>query len=137
MKGLLARAREIRGKLGLDRASAFEVSAEEGKQIQEEIAVMESVFSSVGGLKAERGFLMLLDPDTGKLDLRAARNLGADEWTVFRRVMLPAALPHVLTGMRVGLGVAFIVVIVAEMIDGDELRRFVAEHQRPAAAQSA
>jgi len=48
--------------------------------------------------------------------LRAARNLGADEWTVFRRVMLPAALPHVLTGMRVGLGVAFIVVIVAEMI---------------------
>ena len=27
--------------------------------------------------------------------------------------------------------------IVAEMIDGDELRRFVAEHQRPAAAQSA
>jgi NitT/TauT family transport system permease protein len=30
--------------------------------------------------------------------------------------MLPAALPHVLTGMRVGLGVAFIVVIVAEMI---------------------
>jgi NitT/TauT family transport system permease protein len=48
--------------------------------------------------------------------LRAARNLGAGEWTLFRRVMLPAAMPYILTGVRVGIGVAFIVVIVAEMI---------------------
>jgi len=48
--------------------------------------------------------------------LRAARNLGASEWTLFRRVMIPAATPYILTGMRVGIGVAFIVVIVAEMI---------------------
>ena len=48
--------------------------------------------------------------------LRAARNLGASEWTVFRRVMVPAAMPYVLTGVRVGIGVAFICVIVAEMI---------------------
>ncbi len=48
--------------------------------------------------------------------LRAARNLGASEWTVFRRVMVPAAMPYILTGMRVGIGVAFICVIVAEMI---------------------
>jgi NitT/TauT family transport system permease protein len=48
--------------------------------------------------------------------IRAARNLGAGEWTLFRRVMVPAAMPYVLTGMRVGIGVAFIVVIVAEMI---------------------
>ncbi len=48
--------------------------------------------------------------------LRAARNLGAGEWTLFRRVILPAATPYVLTGVRVGVGVAFIVVIVAEMI---------------------
>jgi NitT/TauT family transport system permease protein len=48
--------------------------------------------------------------------LRAARNLGADQWTLFRRVMVPAAMPYILTGMRVGIGVAFIVVIVAEMI---------------------
>lgn len=48
--------------------------------------------------------------------LRAARNLGADQWTLFRRVMIPAATPYILTGMRVGVGVAFIVVIVAEMI---------------------
>ncbi len=48
--------------------------------------------------------------------LRAARNLGAGEWTLFWRVMIPAATPYVLTGVRLGIGVAFIVVIVAEMI---------------------
>jgi NitT/TauT family transport system permease protein len=48
--------------------------------------------------------------------LRAARNLGAGEWTLFRRVMVPAAMPYILAGVRVGIGVAFIVVIVAEMI---------------------
>ncbi|HTP27740.1 MAG TPA: ABC transporter permease [Anaeromyxobacteraceae bacterium] len=48
--------------------------------------------------------------------LRAARNLGAGQWTLFRRIVIPAAMPFVLTGVRVGIGVAFIVVIVAEMI---------------------
>ena len=47
--------------------------------------------------------------------IRAAQNLGANEATLFRRVILPAAMPYILTGMRVGIGVAFIVVIVAEM----------------------
>jgi NitT/TauT family transport system permease protein len=48
--------------------------------------------------------------------IRAARNLGASGATLFLRVILPAATPHILTGLRVGFGVAFIVVIVAEMI---------------------
>lgn len=48
--------------------------------------------------------------------IRAARNLGASGTTLFLRVILPAATPHILTGLRVGFGVAFIVVIVAEMI---------------------
>jgi NitT/TauT family transport system permease protein len=48
--------------------------------------------------------------------LRAARNLGAGEWTLFSRIMVPAAMPYILTGVRVGIGVAFICVIVAEMI---------------------
>ncbi|HTP50973.1 MAG TPA: ABC transporter permease [Anaeromyxobacteraceae bacterium] len=47
--------------------------------------------------------------------LRAARNLGAGELTVFRRVMLPGAMPYILAGLRIGIGIAFIVVIVAEM----------------------
>jgi NitT/TauT family transport system permease protein len=48
--------------------------------------------------------------------IRAAKNLGAGDWTLFRRVMVPAAMPYILTGVRVDIGVAFIVVIVAEMI---------------------
>jgi NitT/TauT family transport system permease protein len=48
--------------------------------------------------------------------LRAARNLGANRPTMFLRVILPAAVPYILTGMRIGIGTAFIVVIVSEMI---------------------
>jgi NitT/TauT family transport system permease protein len=48
--------------------------------------------------------------------LRAAQNLGASQATLFRRVILPASMPYILAGLRVGIGVAFIVVIVAEMI---------------------
>ena len=48
--------------------------------------------------------------------LRAARNLGAGSGTIFRRIILPAASPYILAGARIGIGTAFIVVIVAEMI---------------------
>ncbi len=48
--------------------------------------------------------------------LRAARNLGASGLTMFTRVILPAAVPYILSGVRIGIGTAFIVVIVAEMV---------------------
>ncbi|PWC32819.1 ABC transporter permease [Azospirillum sp. TSO35-2] len=48
--------------------------------------------------------------------LRAARNLGAGRLTMFVRVILPAATPYILAGARIGIGTAFIVVIVSEMI---------------------
>jgi NitT/TauT family transport system permease protein len=48
--------------------------------------------------------------------LRAARNLGAGQLTMFRRVILPASTPYILAGARIGVGTAFIVVIVSEMI---------------------
>lgn len=48
--------------------------------------------------------------------LRAARNLGVGQWTMFLRVILPAATPYILAGVRIGIGTAFIVVIVSEMI---------------------
>jgi NitT/TauT family transport system permease protein len=48
--------------------------------------------------------------------LRAARNLGAGRRTMFLRVILPAAVPYILSGVRIGIGTAFIVVIVSEMI---------------------
>src|SRR2546423_1172578 len=48
--------------------------------------------------------------------LRAARNLGAGQGTIFWRVMLPAATPYILAGLRIGIGTSFIIVIVSEMI---------------------
>ena len=48
--------------------------------------------------------------------LRAALNLGVGQWTMFTRVILPAATPYILAGVRIGIGTAFIVVIVSEMI---------------------
>ena len=48
--------------------------------------------------------------------IRAARNVGAHGLILFLRIIIPAAMPYILTGLRVGIGVAFIVVIVAEMI---------------------
>jgi NitT/TauT family transport system permease protein len=48
--------------------------------------------------------------------IRAARNLGVNRRTMFVRIMLPAAVPYILSGVRIGIGTAFIVVIVSEMI---------------------
>ena len=48
--------------------------------------------------------------------LRAARNFGLGRVQLFRRVILPAALPQILTGVRIALGVAWLVVVAAEMI---------------------
>ncbi len=48
--------------------------------------------------------------------LRAARNFGLGGVELFRRVILPATLPQILTGVRIALGVAWLVVVAAEMI---------------------
>ncbi len=48
--------------------------------------------------------------------LRAARNFGLSRVQLFRRVILPASLPQILTGVRIALGVAWLVVVAAEMI---------------------
>ncbi|MDB6108038.1 MAG: binding-protein-dependent transport system inner rane component [Gammaproteobacteria bacterium] len=48
--------------------------------------------------------------------LRAAENFGVSRHTLFRQVVIPAVLPQVIVGMRIGLGVAWLVVVAAEMI---------------------
>ena len=48
--------------------------------------------------------------------LRAARNFGLSRIDLFRQVIFPATLPQVLTGIRIALGVAWLVVVAAEMI---------------------
>lgn len=48
--------------------------------------------------------------------VRAARCLGSDEWTVLTRVVLRAALPQIVTGIRVGLGVGWMALVAAELV---------------------
>jgi NitT/TauT family transport system permease protein len=48
--------------------------------------------------------------------LRAAANFGVSRRTLFRQVVIPAVLPQMIVGMRIGLGVAWLVVVAAEMI---------------------
>lgn len=50
--------------------------------------------------------------------LRAGRCLGASEARMFWHVILPGALPHIFTGFAVGMGVAWVSLIAAEMISG-------------------
>ena len=48
--------------------------------------------------------------------IRAARNFGIRGLALFKQVVFPAALPQILTGLRLALGVAWLVVVAAEMI---------------------
>ena len=53
---------------------------------------------------------------TPRILIRAARMLGTPPRKLLLRVVLPAALPSIFTGLRVGLGLAWVLVIVAEML---------------------
>jgi NitT/TauT family transport system permease protein len=48
--------------------------------------------------------------------IRAALMMGASEGAILRRVVFPAALPSIFTGLRIGLGIAWTAVIVSEMV---------------------
>jgi NitT/TauT family transport system permease protein len=48
--------------------------------------------------------------------IRAALNFGVSGHVLLRKVVFPAALPQIIVGMRIGLGVAWLVVVAAEMI---------------------
>ena len=50
--------------------------------------------------------------------VRAATSLGAGRAAIFREVVIPGALPSIVTGLSVGMGVSWICLISAEMISG-------------------
>jgi NitT/TauT family transport system permease protein len=51
--------------------------------------------------------------------LRAAQSLGARGVGLFARVILPAALPDILTGLRLGVALAFFVIVISEFIGAE------------------
>jgi ABC-type nitrate/sulfonate/bicarbonate transport system permease component len=48
--------------------------------------------------------------------IRAAQCLGASEPRILRRIVLRAALPQIITGIRVGLGVGWMALVAAELV---------------------
>ena len=65
-------------------------------------------------LSAVAGFRST-DPDI--MDL--ARSTGASAWSMFRKIKLPQALPHIFTGLKVGVALASTGAVVAEFIASD------------------
>ncbi len=69
--------------------------------------------------------------------LNVARVLNLSEWKVFTKILFPAVLPYMLTGVQLSIGVAWLVIVAAEMLTGgvgigfwlwDEWNNLVMEH---------
>jgi ABC-type nitrate/sulfonate/bicarbonate transport system permease component len=81
--------------------------------------------SKIGFITYATFFPVFLTTVTGvrqidPLLLRAARSLGARGPALFARVILPAALPDVLTGLRLGVALAFFVIVISEFIGAEQ-----------------
>jgi len=63
---------------------------------------------SISAMQAVRG--------VSQRKIQAAYSLGASRWTVFRRVLLPASLPGIFTGIRVSIGIGITMLVGAELI---------------------
>ncbi|MNF61642.1 Bicarbonate transport system permease protein CmpB [compost metagenome] len=50
--------------------------------------------------------------------LNVARVLKLSEWKVFTHILFPSVLPHLMTGIRLSIGVAWLVIVAAEMLTG-------------------
>jgi NitT/TauT family transport system permease protein len=66
---------------------------------------------TVGTMAAVRGISLVHQ--------RSALNFGLRGIELFRRVVLPAALPQIITSLRIALGVAWLVIVAAEMVGMD------------------
>jgi ABC-type nitrate/sulfonate/bicarbonate transport system permease component len=80
--------------------------------------------SKVGFITYATFFPIFLTTVTGvrqidPLLLRAAQSLGARGVGLFTRVILPAALPDILTGLRLGVALAFFVIVISEFIGAE------------------
>jgi nitrate/nitrite transport system permease protein len=50
--------------------------------------------------------------------MNVARVLQLSEWKIFTKILLPSVMPHMLTGVRLAIGTAWLVIVAAEMLTG-------------------
>ena len=53
---------------------------------------------------------------TDKVLIESAQTLGASDWNVLKRVILPSTVPYIVSGLKVGIGIALMCTISAEMV---------------------
>jgi len=63
------------------------------------------ILSTVAGVK-------VVDP----VLIDAAKTLGVNKPQLFTKVIVPASLPHIMTGLRIGLGIGWMAVVAAELV---------------------
>ncbi len=68
--------------------------------------------------------------DVDRILIRAAKSLGADEKFIVRHVILPAALPSIMTGLRIGLGISWMAIVAAELIAAQSGLGYMIEYYR-------
>src|SRR5262249_41166188 len=66
-------------------------------------------------------FPVLINTATGVLEINkiyldVGRNFRASRWQVFRTIALPGAVPHIMSGIKLGLGLGLMLIAIAEMI---------------------
>jgi NitT/TauT family transport system permease protein len=54
--------------------------------------------------------------EINKIYFDVGRNFGAGRWQVFRTVALPGALPLIMTGVKLGVGLGLVLIAIAEMV---------------------
>lgn len=54
--------------------------------------------------------------EINKIHFDVSRNFGASRWQVFRTVALPGAMPLILTGVRLGIGLGLVLISLAEIV---------------------
>lgn len=72
------------------------------------------VINTVGGARE-------VDPEY----IEAAKDNGASGYAMLREVMLPASLPSIFSGLSLGMGVSFIIIVVVEMIAAEDGLGFI------------
>jgi nitrate/nitrite transport system permease protein len=50
--------------------------------------------------------------------LNVAKVLNLSEWDIAKKILLPSTLPHILTGVKLAVGTAWLVIVAAEMLTG-------------------
>lgn len=60
----------------------------------------------------------------------AAQTLGGGRWQILREIVIPGALPVILTGLRIGLGIGWMALVAAELVGASSGLAFLIEDSR-------